>query len=142
MSSPARANGTRQQRFVPWLMYADAARAIDFLCRAFGFEEGSRYATPDGKVLHAKVTYGGDEIWLASPTPGSDFGDSPLALPAVHGQTVCFVDDVDGHMRHAKEAGATIVAEPADEHGMRFYRAMDVEGHRWIFARYTSESGS
>jgi MerR family transcriptional regulator, thiopeptide resistance regulator len=44
------------------------------------------------------------------------------------------VDDVDAHFTRAREAGATIAAEPANEHGLRRYRAMDPEGHRWSFA--------
>jgi uncharacterized glyoxalase superfamily protein PhnB len=126
---------------VPWLMYADAGGAIAFLCRAFGFEERARYAGPDGKVLHAELAYREASVWLASPTPGSGFGDSPLNLPTVHGQTVCFVVDVDAHAAHARAKGATIVAEPLDEHGMRFYRALDTEGHRWIFARMLGGDG-
>jgi uncharacterized glyoxalase superfamily protein PhnB len=44
------------------------------------------------------------------------------------------VDDADAHFQHARAHGATIVAEPVNDHGNRFYRAMDLEGHRWIFA--------
>jgi uncharacterized glyoxalase superfamily protein PhnB len=67
---------------VPWLMYADAGGAIEFLCRAFGFEERSRYAGSDGKVVHAELVYDKDLLWLASPTPDTGFGDSPMNLPA------------------------------------------------------------
>ena len=28
----------------------------------------------------------------------------------------------------------TTPAEPSNEHGSRMYRALDLEGHRWIFA--------
>jgi uncharacterized glyoxalase superfamily protein PhnB len=94
---------------------------------------------PDGQVFHAELAYREAQLWLASPAPESGFGDSPMNLPAVHGQTVCFVDHVDAHAAHARAAGATIVAEPLDEHGMRFYRALDTEGHRWIFARMIGE---
>jgi len=71
-------------------------------------------------------------VALASVWHG--FGDSPLRLPAVHGQLMCWVDDVDAHFARARDAGATIVAEPIQEHGMRSYRVLDLEGHRWIFA--------
>jgi uncharacterized glyoxalase superfamily protein PhnB len=60
---------------------------------------------------------------------------SPRDLPARHGQIYCLVDDVDAHYRRARAAGATIASEPEDQpHGSRIYRALDPEGHRWIFA--------
>ena len=59
---------------------------------------------------------------------------SPLQLPAVHAQIYVRVDDVDAHHARARAEGATIAAEPADQdHGERTYRAIDPEGHRWIF---------
>jgi uncharacterized glyoxalase superfamily protein PhnB len=46
------------------------------------------------------------------------------------------VDDVDAHHERARAAGATIAAAPADQpHGSRIYRAVDPEGHRWIFSQ-------
>ena len=44
-----------------------------------------------------------------------------------------YVDDVDAHHRHAREAGAVILGEPVDQPYGRLYRAADVEGHRWMF---------
>ena len=87
---------------------------------------------PDGRIGHAEVGYDGNVVMLASVFEG--FGESPLNLANVHGHVFCYVDDVDAHFARAREAGATIVSEPSDEHGMRRYRAMDPEGHRWSFA--------
>jgi uncharacterized glyoxalase superfamily protein PhnB len=126
-------NAATAQRIVPRLTYEDAAAAIDFLCRAFGFEEQFRYPMPDGRIGYAEVGYEGHVVALASVWHG--FGDTPLRLPAVHGQIACFVDDVDAHFARARDAGATIVAEPIHEHGRRSYRALDLEGHRWIFSK-------
>jgi PhnB protein len=126
---PNRPDGA--QRIVPALYYRDAARAIAFLCEAFGFTECFRYPMPDGAIGYAEVSYEGNLVSLHSPWEG--FGESPLNLPSVHGQLYCFVDDLDAHFARARDAGATIVAEPGEEHGMRGYRAMDPEGHRWIF---------
>jgi uncharacterized glyoxalase superfamily protein PhnB len=45
------------------------------------------------------------------------------------------VPDVDAHYRQARAAGAIVLDEPADQdYGERVYRAIDPEGHRWIFA--------
>lgn len=120
------------QRIVPYLFYADAPAAIAFLCKAFGFEERFRYPMPDGRIGHAELGHHDSVVMLASVWEG--FGDSPQNLPTVHGQVLCYVDDVDAHFERARAAGATIVAEPENAHGDRRYRAVDPEGHRWVFA--------
>jgi uncharacterized glyoxalase superfamily protein PhnB len=121
------------QRFTPMLSYADAPAAIDFLCSAFGFEETYRMPMPDGTIGHAELSHHGHKIMLASEWRPAGLV-SPRELAGVHGQIYCEVDDVDAHYRKARAAGATIVGEPADQpHGSRTYRAMDTEGHRWIF---------
>jgi len=103
------------QRIIPYLSYADGGAAIDFLCAAFGFEERYRYPMPDGRIGHAELGYQGNVVMLASSMEG--FGTSPLVLGDVHGQVFCFV-----------------ASAPADDHGLRRYRAVDPEGHRWVFA--------
>jgi uncharacterized glyoxalase superfamily protein PhnB len=121
------------QRFVPYLAYADAEAALRFLCQAFGFEERLRYPMPDGRIGHAELTFGGGVLMLAS-VYGELGHASPRDLPAVHSQVFCRVDDVDAHFARARAAGAIIASEPADQHGERMYRALDHEGHRWIFS--------
>ena len=118
-------------RIAPYLLYEDGAAAIDFLTKAFGFEEVMR--TEDGGVVnHAELRLRDDTVMLGHP--GADFespksGDYPGA--AVH----VYVDDVDAHFERAKAAGAEIAAEPADqEYGDRRYDARDPEGHSWFFA--------
>jgi uncharacterized glyoxalase superfamily protein PhnB len=120
------------QRIIPYLTYDDAPAAIEFLCAAFGFDEHFRYPMPDGRIGHAELGFKDNVLMLASAYEG--FGETPLRLPNVHCQIYCFVDDVDAHFARARDAGATIASAPADEHGMRRYRAVDPEGHRWVFA--------
>ena len=120
------------QRIVPSLAYADAPAAIQFLCKAFGFTETFRYPMPDGRVGHAELVYEGNVLTLASVYEG--FGETPLKLPATSCTLWCFVDDVNAHYARALEAGATLTSEVVEDHGMRFYRASDLEGHRWVFA--------
>jgi PhnB protein len=122
------------QRFTPMLVYADAPAALEFLTKAFGFEERFRMDMPDGSVGHAELGLGDEVVMLASEWQAGGVV-SPLRLPAVHAQIHVVVDDVDAHYERARAGGATIAAEPADqEYGMRSYRAIDPEGHRWIFA--------
>jgi uncharacterized glyoxalase superfamily protein PhnB len=118
---------------IPYLAYADAPKAIRFLCDAFGFEERFRYPMPDGTIGHAELALGPCSLMLASAH--ESFGlSSPEDLPLLHSQIYCRVPDADAHFARARDAGATIVAEPSDDHGSRMYRALDPEGHRWIFA--------
>lgn len=121
-----------QHRLIPYLIYADAPAAIEFLCRAFGFSERMRYPMPDGRVGHCELSYEGNTLMLASVFDG--FGDSPLHLPSVPCSLYCLVDDIHAHYARALEAGATVCGEPVEEHGTRAYRALDLEGHHWLFA--------
>src|SRR5262245_44757384 len=120
------------QRIIPYLSYADAPVAIEFLCRAFGFEEQFRMPMPDGRIGHAEIAFQGHVLMLASA--GQEMGwTSPADLAAIHAQLVVHVDDLDAHFQRAKAAGATIAAAPREQHGQQMYRAMDPEGHRCIF---------
>lgn len=123
-----------KQRVTPLLTYAEAPAAIEFLRDAFGFCVRERLDMEDGRVGHAELELEGGVVMLASLWPDMGFA-SPRELPGVHGQTYCYVDDVDAHHARAKAAGATILSEPADQfYGSRIYRAVDLEGHRWVFA--------
>ena len=70
------------QRFTPMLAYADAAAALEFLTRAFGFEVRFRMDLPDGSVGHAELGLGGEVVMLASEWPAGGVV-SPLQLPAL-----------------------------------------------------------
>lgn len=121
-------------RISPMLAYDDASAACDFLCKAFGFTESYRLPMPDGRIGHAELRYGGSLLMLASAFP--EFGLlSPASLTEHHSQLHCVVDDLDAHYETARSQGATIVTEPRlQPHGARSYRAIDLEGHRWIFS--------
>ena len=120
------------QGIIPYLAYRDAPAALTFLCEAFGFEERYRMAMDDGRIGHAELAYRGNVIMLASAWREAGF-TSPLDLDGIHTQIYCSVDDADGHYERARAAGATIVSEPHNAHGKRSYRALDPEGHRWLF---------
>ncbi|MGA7488962.1 MAG: VOC family protein [Xanthobacteraceae bacterium] len=67
---------------------------------------------------------------------------SPRSAGGITTQTVhVHVDeDIDAHCARARAAGATILAEPADQfYGDRTYRARDLEGHIWSFAQTVRE---
>ena len=118
----------------PRLEYVDAGAAIDFLCRAFGFEETMRMEGDNGSIAHAELQLDGAVVALATVWREGGFS-TPHELGGVHSQLWCEVDDVDAHYQRARAAGAIIIGEPVDQdYGFRTYRAIDPEGHRWYFA--------
>jgi len=120
------------QTITPYLLYEDAAPALDFLSHAFGFEETNRMTSPDGRVGHAEMRFGGGEIHLGQP-------EQPRSPRTYGGTSVLlyvYVGDVDEHCARSRAAGAEVVDEPADqEYGERRYHCRDPEGHSWYFAQ-------
>jgi uncharacterized glyoxalase superfamily protein PhnB len=115
------------------LAYEDAPAAIDFLCRAFGFKERWRMDGEDGTIGHAELELDDNIVMLASVWRDGGLA-TPNELGGVHCQLRCDVPDVDAHWQQARIAGAIVLDEPADQdYGDRVYRAIDPEGHRWIF---------
>ena len=82
------------QRLVPYLAYADAPGALEFLTRAFGFEEKFRFPMPDGRIGHAELTFGGEVVLMLASVYSEMGFASPADLPAVPSQIFCYVDDV------------------------------------------------
>jgi PhnB protein len=120
------------QAIVPYLLYKDCDAALDWLGRAFGFEEVLRYTGAEGYVNHAEMKLGGARIFMGDP--GEDYRN-PKELGRETVGLYVYVDDVDAHFERAQAAGAEIREEPADqEYGERRYTARDPEGHLWFFA--------
>ena len=97
---------------IPYLYYDDAAAAIDFIEKAFGFQIESIFRNPDdSKVLHAQLRTGSGIIFVG---PGMEpFGTRATPNPEfVSTMVYVFVEDVDAHFVRAKAAGARIWAEP------------------------------
>ena len=99
-----------------------------------GFETRMAMPGPDGGIMHAEMQVQ-DGVIMMSPTGDSASWTSPKAQGGRVTQSLyIYVDDVDAHYRRALAAGATCV-EPQENHGSRMYRAVDLEGHRWIFSQ-------
>ena len=58
---------------VPARRYRDAPAAIEWLCRAFGFEKHLVVPGPDGTIAHAQLTRGNGMVMLGSVVD-SEFG--------------------------------------------------------------------
>jgi uncharacterized glyoxalase superfamily protein PhnB len=120
----------------PSLFYDDAPAAIDWLCRAFGFERHLVAPGPANTIAHAELSIGPAMIMLGS-TNLQLARKSPRALGATTGGIYVVVDDVDAHAARAKAAGAVIERAPRDEdYGGRLYTCRDLEGHSWSFGTY------
>jgi uncharacterized glyoxalase superfamily protein PhnB len=132
-------------RIASALFYDDAGPAIDWICKAFGFQVRLRVEGEGGRIEHSELEYGDGLIMVASSggaskRPSPQPWKSPRSVSGANTQSLCvYVDDVDAHCAIARAAGATILDEPkTDDYGEayganRTYRAVDPEGHHWWF---------
>lgn len=134
MPTPGKAN------IVPGLRYKDAEKAIEFLCKAFGYKK--HLVVPGenaGEVLHAQLVLGDGMIMLGS-TRDDDYSDKlkqPGDVGGVTQAAYVVVDDIEAHYERARVAGAEIAKElEAQDYGGALYTAVDPEGHVWNFGSY------
>jgi uncharacterized glyoxalase superfamily protein PhnB len=107
---------------IPEVPYSDVARAIDWLCNAFGFTL---------------------RLSIANHRAQLNVGEGAIALTeqrAPDGQQSCSVmvrvENVDHHHELAGRHGARILSPPQDHpYGERQYSVEDFEGHRWTFSQ-------
>jgi uncharacterized glyoxalase superfamily protein PhnB len=128
-----------QSTMFPTMRYQDAARMIDWLCEAFGFERQFVVPGENGSVTHAQLRFGSgmvmcgdarDDEWGEFVKPVRQRGDATASVYAV-------IADVDAHCARARKAGAEIVYGPRDtDYGSREYCARDPEGQLWSFGTY------
>src|SRR5437868_9052235 len=103
---------------IPALIYTDAAKAIDWLCGAFGFRERLRIGGPDGRVGHAQLELGGGGIMLGEARTGF----RPPRPGEISVTITVRVENIDRHFEQAKLFGAQIEAPPTDHpYGERQY---------------------
>ena len=122
-----------------YLQVRDAAAAIDFYVKVFGAKEVMRLLDPKGKIGHAELRIGDEVLMLADEYP--DYG---CFSPQSHGGTGTTihmaVSDVDELTRTAKDAGATVLMEPADQfYGERSAKIRDPFGHEWLLGKHLED---
>lgn len=128
---------------IPMIAYEDGPAALDWLARAFGFEERARHLA-DGRLSHGEMaTGGGGLIMLATPSPDYEAprrhrdhcpaAQRWSAVPWIVDGVLVYVDDIVAHLQRAVAAGAPILSPIEDGYPARRYRAEDLEGHRWMF---------
>lgn len=126
---------TDKPTMFPYLVYKDAAAALQWFTDAFGFKKTTEILGSDGSVLHAEMSFGGSVIMLGAATEDQNEQTS-WNLPMGRGIYV-YVEDLDAHFERAMANGAKIVYPPEDtEWGTRRYRALDLDGYEWSFGTY------
>jgi uncharacterized glyoxalase superfamily protein PhnB len=127
---------------IPGLRYQDAPKAIDWLCRAFGFERHLVVPGEGDTIAHAQLRFGRGMIMLGSAGKHGGGYDALVRTPKEVGGVgtmglYVVVDDADAHLARARAAGAEIVLDVKDEdYGGRDYTCRDLEGHIWTFGTY------
>lgn len=125
----------------PALRYRDAAAAMDWLERVFGFTR--TFATPgeNGGIGHAELRLDAGTIMLGSGAPSladepaRDFGEQRMSLYVA-------VADVEAHYARAVEQGAEITYPLRTmDYGSTEYGARDLEGIQWSFGTYLPTPG-
>lgn len=129
-------------RIAPAVFYDDAAAAIDWLARAFGFAVQEKVEDDQGRIVHSQLVLNGGLVMVgqAGLSPDRSYLRSPRAVDGANTQALAiFVDDADAHCERARAAGAAITTEPATQNygedywTDRTYQARDIEGHHWWF---------
>ena len=122
----------------PYLIFQDAAPAIDFYKKAFAATEIMRMNGPDGKVSHAEIKIGDSVIMLGS-APGNDLA-TPQKLNGSSVSIFLYLPDVNSTFRQAVSAGAKAVQPLEDMFwGDRFGRLVDPFGHSWSLATHVED---
>lgn len=126
---------------IPALRYRRAPEAIEWLCRAFGFEKHLVVPGENGTIAHAQLRHGGGMVMIGSTDHQSEFGRliaQPDEIGGRETQCCCLVvADTDAHYARAKAAGASMVQDIHDsDYGGRSYACRDLEGHIWWIGSY------
>ena len=117
---------------VPYLLYADAGAAMDWLIKAFAFTERVRDKRGDGTVRHGELLLdNGGVIMLGSP--GADFR-GPASLGEVTQLQCITITGLPAHRDRAQAAGGNVSEIGIRANRARSYIVDDPEGHRWYFS--------
>src|SRR5262245_64882008 len=94
--------------------YDDPRAAIEWLCKAFGFEKRLVVEGDDGTIVHSELTFGEGLVMIGgtgSKSKGewAELYSSPKSIGGkITGALAFFVDDCDAHHKHAVANGAKI----------------------------------
>ncbi len=120
-------------RISPYLLYEDAAGAVDYLHRTFGFELRRSEKGGAGRT-HNELLLGEDGLVMLGQA-GEGFS-SPRTLGSFPPSMIhVYVDDVKALHARAIGAGADVMDLELSPAGDRRFTATDLEGQVWVFAQ-------
>ena len=132
------------QNVIPMLSYENGVSSLEWLKKAFGFEENMEMRfVEEGLLTHSELKAGESTIMIATPSPDYESinnqrkrdkqMDKWLSVPWVVNGLLVYVENVEEHFKNAKENGAEILSEIENGFPGKRYRCADIEGHRWMF---------
>lgn len=134
------------------VFYDDPHAAIDWLCRAFGFEVRLMVEGDDGTIHHSELCFAEALIMVGGTQghePWQELQKSPRSLGGGVTQALALhLDDVDAHHARAVVAGGNVVRAPStNDYGAEYwsdrsYGVLDPEGHLWWFIQRIKTAGS
>ena len=129
-----------QSAIIPTIRYKDAKKAIEWLCKAFGFKKHLVVPGTGETIAHAQLTMGHAMIMLGSESE-NEYGKllrTPKDLNGLNTQApYMIIQNIDDHYKRAIREGAEIVIDIKNEDfGGRGYTCKDLEGHIWNFGSY------
>ena len=123
----------------PYLIFDNAAAALEFYKKALGAVELMRFPAPGGKIGHAEIMIGDSPVMLADESPEMNarsartIGGSPISL-------LVYVEDVDALVARAVAAGAKLVRPVANQfYGDRTGGIDDPFGYHWYIAMHVED---
>jgi PhnB protein len=115
----------------PYLTIEGVARLLEFVKAALDGQERERITGPDGRIVHAEVRIGDSVVMM-----GEARGDwKPMP-----GTIYLYTTDADATYKRALKAGATSLAEPANQfYGDRHAAVRDPVGNVWWIATHIED---
>ncbi|HET8932822.1 MAG TPA: VOC family protein [Polyangiales bacterium] len=120
------------------IFYDDPKRAIEWLCKVFGFEVRLIVETGEGAIAHSELVYG-EGLIMVGDAHKQEFWRSPRTAGGNTQSLMVIVDDVEAHCARSKSHGVELFQElKISDYGEEYwkdrsYGAVDCEGHRWWF---------
>jgi len=121
----------------PHLILDNAAQTIDWYKNALGAQEISRSVGPDGKIMHAELSFGDSRIMVNDPMMGVK---GPQALGGSPASLWLYVENSDALFKRAVGAGAKVQVPLGDQFwGDRGGAVTDPNGYTWWIATRTED---
>ena len=119
---------------IPGMRYHDCLGAIEWLCKALGFEKHAVYMGEGTSVMHAELVFGNGMIMLGSASNRSDYSKYTAMPEELGGREIrsisLMVSDCDAVYAQAKAAGAEMVLDLEEKgYGGKAFTCRDPEGY-------------